>query len=528
MVTKGHRGWLTTYAMLKFVSVVLSLCFVYFSKRIVDIATTHASEQLFLMAFLIIGSVLLGIGFDQCASWISERVKIKMIAHLQTLLARIQMEAAWDVVKHRRTGDLQVRITSDVVEVAQMLSGTFPSFCVTGFRLLASLLFLWVMDPVLAVLVLAISPLLLFSKLYYRKMRALSKSVKQAESFSGTVLQENLKHRLLIRGLDLINVRNSLFIRIQNRVCRLKINRLRFSSQSQVMLKLAYNGSYLLAFLWGVYRLYIGQISFGTLTAFLQLVGHIQMPVITTIAFVPVAIRSLAATERLMELYGDKHEAKQKNLALKSLLCLRLDHLSFNYGGPSVITNLTARIYPGIPTAVVGATGKGKTTLIHLILGLIVPCKGSVSLESGGKDYYVSGDTRCNFSYVPQGNTLFGGSIRQNLTIVRPGASDEQLKYALHVACADFVYLLPEGLDTILGESGQGLSEGQAQRVTIARAVLRDAPVWLLDEATSALDITTTMRVLYNLLQAGRTKILIFVTHDPRVMGTCKQVIRLD
>jgi len=528
LVTKGYHIKIGLYILMETVSVALVLCFVYWSKQAVDIATGITSGALAKTLIFITGSIVLAIMADLMASWMVESVKVRLTIRLQDSLIYSQMMSAWTMTKRWHTGDLLVRMNADCPEVVQMLAYTFPSFCVTCVKLLASLGFLWVMDPMLAGMMLAITPLFLFAKVYYKRMRRLSKSVKQAESHLGAVMQENLKHRLLIRALQSTTGRWGKLLDCQDLVLRLKVNQLKFSVFTQGILKLTFNAGYLLAFFWGVYRLQLGQISYGTMTAFLQLVGRIQMPAIAMVAFLPAAIRCRTATDRLMELGEGEKEAEGEAITPGTPLSLRLNNLSFCYEGRKIIGHMSAVFQSGAPAAIVGATGKGKTTLIRLMLALIKPDKGTLSLESGGKSYGVSVHTRGNFAYVPQGNTLFTGTVRENLLLAGPGVSEGRLREVLDIACAGFVYSLPQGIDTLVGESGHGLSEGQAQRIAIARALLRGGSIWLFDEATSALDVHTANQLISNLLQAGQDKILIFVTHDPHLMEACSQVIRLD
>lgn len=526
---KGYRLKIGFCMGLDILSLMLGLSFVYWSKRAVDIATGSVSGMLRTTIYFMVASIVLGILSGQASTWMSEQVKIRITVRLQTSLLFSQMLAMWETTKRWHTGDLLVRMTSDTQEVVQMATATFPNLCVTAVRLLASWGFLWMMDPLLAGMILAISPLFLFSKLYYRRMRKLNKEVKDMESNLGIVLQENLKQRLLIRALGIFRVRNRKYENVQAAITFLKNKLLRFSVLTQLVLKFTFNGGYLLAFMWGVYRLHTGGISFGTLTAFLQLVGRIQVPVLAIIAFVPAAIRCRTALDRLMELYeGEREEVAATPVRIAPIDCLKLDSLSFRYEERKVIDGLSADIYPGVPVAVVGATGRGKTTLIRLMLALVKPEEGGLLIETNGEKVEVTPHTRINFSYVPQGNTLFCGTIRENLLMTAPSASDERLREAIELACAEFIYTLPLGIDTKVGEAGHGLSEGQAQRIAIARALLHGGNVWLLDEATSALDVATAERLVTNLLRAGRGKIMVFVTHDPRLMAVCPQIIRLD
>jgi len=527
-VTTGFRGKISLYMLMEVISAGLLLYFVYCSKEAIDIAMRVVPGNLKLMLVHIVLSVAFSIVAGLMASWIGEYAKNGMIIRLQNTLAYSQMMMSWEMKKRWHTGDLMVRLTSDCSEVVQMLVYTFPSFIVTCIKLLASFAFLWMMDPRLAQLILAITPLFLFSKIYYKRMRKLSKDVKQAESHLGNVLQENLKNRWLIQSLLFTEARENKLTEAQKSIFQIKTKQLKFSTLSQGILKSTFNGGYLLAFLWGIYHLHAGQISYGTMAAFLQLVGRVQMPVFSMVAFLPTAIRCRAAIERLMELYKGEREAYDNQIELTEPLSLKLHKVSFQYDEAEVIKQMSVVFRSGIPTAVTGASGKGKTTLIRLILALIKPDNGNLALIQKDISHDISVNTRGNIAYVPQGNTLFCGTIRENLLLADFGASEQRLAEVLKTSCADFVYSLPNGLDTMIGESESGLSEGQAQRIAIARALLRGGSIWLFDEPTSALDSDTTKRIIRNLLKAGEEKILIFITHDRQLIEACSQVVQLD
>jgi ABC-type multidrug transport system fused ATPase/permease subunit len=510
------------------ISLVFSLAFIYWSKQAVDIATGKMSGSLRTTLVYIIASVFISVVLGIATGRISEYVNMKVTIRLQNSLIWTQMTTLWHRAKQWHTGDLLVRLNADCAETTQMVVSSFPAFLVTCIKLAASLGFLWAMDSMLAMMILCITPLLLFSKLYYKKMRSLSQVVKKAQSHFGTALLENLKNRLLIMGLQAVKVRWEKILASQDSLFQLKMKQLTFYTLSQFIIKLTFNGGYLLAFLWGIYRLHSGEITYGTMTAFLQLVSGIQTPVLSMIGFASVAIRSQTAIERMMEICENETEIDAKPVKIDHPLRLTADKLCFRYEDLNVIEDFSATMEAGKPTAIVGTSGKGKTTLIRLMLALIKPDKGRLSIESAKGKSGVSVSTRNNFAYVPQGNTLFNGTIRENLLLINSSADDKQLADALNLACAEFVFSLPDGLDTEIGESGQGLSEGQAQRIAITRALLRDCDIWLFDEITSALDSQTSRRLIENLMLAGKDKIMIFVTHDLHLADACQQVVRLN
>ena len=527
-LTGGFRWKIGLSMLLETLSTALLLFFIYYSKVAIDVALHVVDGDLRRILICIVLFVTLSILTTLGASWLSEYIRNGMIIRLQNRLAYSQMLLTWEKTRRWQTGDLLVRLNSDCAEVTNMLVNTLPSFMVTAIKLTASLALLWTMDPMLAQLILAITPLFLFSKIYYKKMRRITKDVKKAESNVGNVLQENLKHRSLIQALLFTEARNTKLQDTQNWFFRMKIRQLKFSTLSQGILKLTFNGGYLLAFLWGIYRLHAGQISYGTMAAFLQLVGRVQMPVLSMVAIFPAIIRFRTSVERLLEMNKGERETYQNPVRLNPPLALELHRVSYRYDEMEVLKQLNVVFQSGVPTAVTGASGKGKTTLIRLILALIKPDSGRLTLTQGSVSHEVSVSTRNNIAYMPQGNTLFCGTIRENLLLADANATEERIAEVLQTSCAEFVYSLPDGLDTMIGESGDGLSEGQAQRIAIARALLSGGSIWLFDEPTSAIDMDTVKHLIRNLLDAGKEKIVIFVTHDRYLMESCAQVVQLD
>lgn len=529
-ITSGHRSALLRYFLLEVLGIVLSLLFVLWSKRAVDIAMHAGTSDLKVILCLVAVSVLLGLFVRSCAAWINERTRLKMGMELQRKIIDVQMISAWQVVKDWHSGDLQVRIHGDCNEVADMLASSAASFVLTMLKLLAAFGFLWSMDPMLALMVAAITPLFLFSKIYYRKMRALSRKIKQEESRYGETLQENLRFRILIQAMDLLVPRRRLLEQQHSQINSLKSEQLNFASITQAAVKVTMNIGYLLTFIWGVYRLHTGEISFGTMTAFLQLVGRIQSPMMSLMSFVSGFIRFRTALERLLELDAAVVDPYIEPVKVRDIQALHVEQVSFSYQDHQIIKQLSMCVKMAAPVAIVGASGQGKTTLMRLMLGLLKPDAGELYLEdSAMQRHKLTAAHRLNFAYVPQGNSLFSGTIRENLLVAAPtAAGDARMEHALWLACAEFVYTLPQGLDTMVAEAGHGLSEGQAQRIAVARAMMRDADIWLFDEITSALDQDTSKRLIDRLLEAGREKLCIFVTHDSSAAEHCSQIIYMN
>ncbi len=525
LLTKNSRGELLLYFILELAAIAFSLLFVFWSKKAVDFAVSSSTSDLQKALILSVCSVLIALFMRSYSGWLNEKTRMKMMISLQNSLVKSQMLSTWKVGKHWHTGDIQVRINNDCQEIVQMVGFSSISFVLTTIRLLASFGFLWLMDPMLAILIVAISPLFLFSKIYFKKLRKLNKDLKTAESKFGNVVQENLRFRMSIRALGVQYARWQKVENSQNDIFKLKLGLLNFSTVSQGIMKLTINAGFLLTFGWGVYRLHANEISFGTMTAFLQLVGRIQAPILLMMGFVPLFIRFRTAVDRVQELEQVEVEQEIEQEYITEPQNIEINQLSFRYDDKLVIKDLSAKFITGQPVAIIGSSGKGKTTLIRLLLALVKPDKGEIYINTSTEHLVLSNKYRINIAYVPQGDKLFSGSIKENLQLGEQEVSDIKLREVLYLACAEFVYDLPDGLDTIVGESGYGLSEGQAQRIAVARALMRECNIWLFDEVTSALDPDTGEKLIQRLLEAGKNKILVFVTHDMKLAGKCEQTI---
>lgn len=524
-LTKGHGLHLFVFFLMELIGIASALLFIVWSKRTIDLAMDSATTGYRHAMYVAVSYLLLGLLVRGYAAWLSERTKMSMLIELQNALVKSQMSAAWHFARNWHSGDMHVRINEDAGEVVQMVGGTFLSYLLTGIRLVASFGLLWSMDPMLAWLILAISPLLIFSKFYFRKLRSLNRQLKKAQSDLGHVIQENLRFGMLVRALSLQRIRWNKMEKNQQDIYGIRSSLLNFSTLSQGIMKWTINGGFLLTFIWGVNRLHTGQISFGTMTAFLQLVGRIQTPMFMLMSFPPLFVRFRTATERVQQMLGVEQEEDVPQEHLSGLKGISLRQLGFRYADRYVVENLDAELCPGRPVAVVGSSGTGKTTLMRLLLALIKPDKGEIVWKTGQGDVHLSNRHRINLAYVPQGDKLFSGTVRENLLVEESKGFEERAKVALYLACAEFVYDLPEGLDTVIGELGFGFSEGQAQRIALARSLMRDCPVWLFDEVTSALDTSTAKEVIRRILQAGKEKILVFVTHDQKLADLCDQKI---
>ena len=527
--SQGARIQALMSALIGIVSVVCSLCFVFLSKEIIDIATGVRSGDLMHygigMGVLVLAEILL----HALNSWIVNTLGVKTQNRLRARLYKQLMQSEWQG-KDRHSGDVLNRLVQDLNTIASVVTSTIPFVIITAVQFIASFCFLYTMDHTLAIVLVLILPFFaLLSRFYVRRMRSMTKAVRESDSRIHAVMQESLQHRTVVKALDQTEKMGTKLHRLQERLQGEVIARTRFSVLSRSLVSMGFSFGYLTAFLWGVFRIQGGVITFGVMTAFLQLVGRIQRPLSDFARLIPTLVGALTSAERLMELEEQPLEEAGDPIVLQSVAGVRLEDVHFVYsdGNEKVLQGLSADFPPGSMTAILGETGAGKTTLIRLILALVRPTQGRVVLYDGKREVEASSLTRANLVYVPQGNTLFSATIRDNLLLGNPNATDVDLWRVLHIACADFVEQLPDGLDTLCSERGGGLSEGQAQRIAIARSLLRDGSILLLDEATSALDPDTEQRLLQRISSELKGKTLIFITHRPSVLEYCSRVLHV-
>lgn len=530
-VSKGFRLPVVFCALTGALNVSVSLCFVFVCKHLIDIATGISDDALGTYIGWMAGCMLLQLFLSVVRSRLTNRAEIKLRNALHNRLFVHLMKSCWNGRETFHTGDMLNRIEADTVSVTDAVCRTVPSVFVTFVQLVGALYFLSMLDIRLTGILVFIMPVaLLFSKSYVRKMRRMSREIRETDSRIQSHLQENLQHRIIVRTLEhtgnAVEKLSGLQSFLQGQVFR----RTDFSVFSRSMVQVGFMTGYAVAFLWGVFGLRDGTVTFGMMAAFLQLVSQIQRPMVDLSRQIPAFIRVFTATERLAELTSLPLEPQGSPVRLDGSLGVRISHVSFSYQGNSrqILNDFTYDFRPGSLTAIVGETGVGKSTLIKLILALIRPDEGEITVYNGNEEVAVSPQTRCNLSYVPQGNTLFSGTIRDNLLIGNQHATEEDMRQALHTAVADFVFSLPAGLDTVCGEQGTGLSEGQAQRIAIARGLLRPGNVLLLDEPSSALDSQTERELLERLSAEVKGKTVVLITHREKIAGLCSEVVRME
>ena len=528
---RGNRLQATLNASIGLMGVVLSLLSVWAMQRAIDTASGAREGSVYwavgIMALLILGEFALGIS----RVWIRNILGIKAQNRMQQQMLGRLLRSEWRGREAMHSGDVINRLEQDVRHVVTFLTETLPSTLSTIAMFIGAFVYLLQMDAWLAFITIGILPLfILVSRIYVAQMRRFTRQVRQCDSEVQSLLTETMQHRMLVKTMEaddqMLNRLGSTQSTLREWVRRRTV----FSVASNLFLNFGFSLGYLVAFLWGAIRMSHGTITFGAMTAFLQLVYRIQGPARDLTRLAPAFVGVFTATERLMELEEIPEEEQGDPIQLPSPCGIRFTDVTFNYGAEGqqpTMQNFNFDFKPGSCTAVLGETGSGKTTLIRMLLALIRPQQGTISIYSpDGSSYPLSPLHRCNFVYVPQGNTLLSGTLRDNLLLGNPGATDEEMTEALKTACADFVDELPNGLDTTFSEQGGGLSEGQAQRIAIARALLRPGSIMLLDEATSALDMETERHLLTNLLE-NQQHTVIFVTHRTAVVSYCDQVLQM-
>lgn len=527
---RGNQLQAILNATIGLLSVVVSLAQVWAVQHAIDVASGHTEGSIYWSVGVMALLVLCGFALRICSIWVRNILGIKAQNRMQQRMLDRILRSEWTGKESHHSGDVLNRLEQDVGTVVGFLTETIPNTISVVAMFVGAFLYLFSMDKVLAFVIVGIIPVfVLLSKLYIGQMRRLTRQVRDSDSKVQSVLQETIQHRMLIKTLESDSIMVDRLESTQSELRHRVVKRTAFSVVSNFILNAGFSVGYLIAFLWAALRMADQTLTFGGMTAFLQLVNRIQGPARDLTRLAPVFVGVFTAAERLMELEENPLEEQGDPIPLTAPCGVRLEHITYAYddGDSNVIEQLDFDFYPGSCTAVLGETGAGKTTLIRLILALLHPNEGKVILYNQQEQKELSPLMRCNFVYVPQGNTLMSGTIRDNLRLGKLNATEEEIKAALEMSCASFVMELPDGLDTVCTEAGGGLSEGQAQRISIARALLRNRPIMLFDEATSALDPETERQLLHNIL-SNHDKTVIFITHRPAVVDYCDQTLHLQ
>lgn len=534
--TRGQRLRCAALIVLDAAGALFSVALALLSKELIDSAAGGDGERLIRSAAVMLAVLLGGMVLSMASSALGEYLTGRLTISLQQSLLEVLLQKSYAGVARFHSGELLNRMFSDTGVVVGGVTSLLPAAAYLAFRLIGAAAALLALAPGLAMVFLAAGVLIcLVMTLLRGLLKSLHKQVQEAQGAVRSFMQESLgsllvtkvfraEQRVLGRAAD-----------FQERYFAVRMRRRMLSLLGGAGFGLIFQAGYFLTMVWGCWQILAGAVSYGTLTALLQLVNQIQSPFSGFSSLISQYFSMLASAERLIELEELPNEAhreveapeafsRQREELYQALRAVTFEHVDFSYGRAPVLEDVSFRIRKGDFVSVTGLSGGGKSTLFLLLLGAYRPTAGHIHFQMSDPDrpeLEPGQDVRKLFAYVPQGNYLFSGTLRENVTFFRSGIGDEAVWAALDAACAgEFVRELPEKLDTILGEHGCGLSEGQMQRVAVARAILSGAPVLLLDEATSALDEATEAKLLEN-IAALRDRTCLIVTHRKAALEIC-------
>ena len=531
-----YKGAIAFYVILGIFSTSMGLVSSIASKYMIDIITGYETSKLWVMILIMVGSTVFSLAFSSIISRISTKLSIDINNDIQADIFDKIVDADWLSLNKYSNGDILNRFNGDIGTVSSNAISWLPTIIIAVYNFVATFFVIMHYDWIMAVIALGSAPvMLLMSRFMIKKQRDYSKKVREMSSQLMTFEVEAFYNFDTIKSFGVAPhySKKMRWWQWKFRDISLKYNL--FSIKTNIFRSILGTVVQFAAFGYCLFRLWTNDITYGTMTLFLQQRSNLSSAFNSVVSIIPAFLNSSVSAHRireLVELPKEVHipESGEMDKYIDKGFEVRMDDVNFSYvEGTRVITDSAFRAKPGEIVALVGPSGEGKTTMIRLILGLIRPEDGGVKLRaSGGQEIEMNAETRHLFAYVPQGNTILSGTIAENMRMVKEDATDEEIVEALKVACAwDFVEKLPQQINNSVGERGRGLSEGQAQRIAIARAVLRDAPILLLDEATSALDVTTERTVLRTIVKQHPNKTCIVTTHRPSVLNLCQRVYRV-
>ena len=537
---KKYRSQIAVYTGLGLFMTAFSLLGTVVSKNLINTVTGYGNASILWAA---IAYAALGI-FQIFIGIITEKISLKMQLRVhreiqEDVFDRI-ISTDWESVSDFTTGDLLVRADRDAKNVSSGVLGFLPKGITAVFRFLGAFIIVCIYDPWMAIIALAGAPVTFFISHYrYSKMKDFQKESHALYSKSTSFREETFKNIHEVKAFGLTETFSKKMKNLQNRTDALYLKQFRYQSVSRIIMSLTALLVSYSCYGFAIFRLWHGDIYPGTMVLFISLASSLTGAFDSIVSLIPTAINSASSADRIKEIVDlPKENLKDAKRAEKILeesersgIFIKADNLAFAYkNGKIVFKDSSVKINSGEIIALSAPSGSGKTTALRLLLGLLTPSDGTLSAGANGGDCMeISPSTRCLFSYVPQVNTVFSGTLAENLRLVNPEATDEQLTEALDLACAlDFTKDLKNGLGTVIGEGGQEFSEGQKQRLSIARAVLKDSPVLILDEATSALDYETEKKVLTNIIKKNPARIIIVAAHRTTVFSFCDRIFKIE
>lgn len=535
--SKRYKKVIALYTLLGAGSTTLGLVSSVVSKYMIDIVTGYRFDMLGVLALVMICSTVLGIVFSSVVNRFAMKLSIYVNNDIQAEIFDKIIDADWIHLREYANGDLLNRFNNDVNTVSRNAVKWLPDLLVTLYNFAATFAVILYYDVTMALIALISAPFLLLSSRYLiRKSRQYQERVMRLNSEKMSFEAETFYNVDTIKSFGITDYYSRELRKWQERYKDYNLDYNMFSIKTNIALSVLSTFIYFLSFGYCLFRLWTGSITYGTMTLFLSQRTKFSNSFDSLVAIIPNMLNSSVSAHRireLVELPREMHHPKGAQKMEKNAedgFTVQMRDVDYSYDSESkVLRKGNFYAAPNEIVALVGGSGEGKTTMLRMFLGLIRPDKGSVVLcDSQGQELEMNADIRKFFSYVPQGNTLMSGTIAQNMRIVKEDATDEEIVEALKIACAwGFVSKLSKGINGKLGERGKGVSEGQAQRIAIARAILRDSPILLLDEATSALDVATERQVLQNIIKQRPNKTCIVSTHRPSVLSMCDRVYRV-
>lgn len=527
--SRPYLGKIGLVVVLGVLNTVASLAMVQVSKSIIDNATfgNEFVRLLVIYMLLVFGMQALSVVNSLLTALLTEKFSFGIRKQIYDKI----IQSHWMDVKKYHTGDLMTRLTSDAGNIADGIISTIPGIFLLVIELVMVFFTLFQYSRLLAVLALLVAPVAAFTSwLLGRKLKVLQGKVQESEAAYRSFLQESLANLLIVKAFANEEYSVDRLTRLREERFKWVFRRTKMSLFSSTTMSISFQIGYIAAFSYGVFQIANGSITYGTMSVFLALVNRVQAPVLQLAQQIPRIVMILTSAGRVMELQDIPVEEKQPEQIKPEGIGVRVEGLSFGYTAETVLEDTALEIRPGEFVAIIGESGIGKTTLIRLMMSFMSNYQGNITyFNQAGEQEKANAGSREFIAYVPQGNTLFSGTIRENIRMGNLEASEEEIFQALRMAAAyDFVMELPEGLDTIIGERGHGLSEGQAQRIAIARAFVRRAPFLILDEATSALDEKTELSVLRGLQELQPKPTCLIITHRRSILTYCDREIRIQ
>ena len=533
-----YKGSILWYICLGVFGIATGLAGSVMSKHIIDAVTGYDSVHLLPIALAYVGLQIFTIGCRAWSSRISEKIVIKVDQEIRADVYDKIMDADWEALSQYHSGDLLNRVDNDVSNVSNSVLSWVPDFVTRFIQFFGTLGIILYYDPTLALLALISAPVtILVSRKVSKQLRDYNKKIREVSSDVMIFNEESFQNVQLIKSFGLTELYKKKLREVQKNYKKVRLDYNLFQVAASSGMSLVGSVVAMVCFGWGVYRLWTGHITYGTMTLFLQMATSLAGAFSALVYMVPSAISAATAAGRLMsvtQLPKEKYLCEKK---VQELICekkgieVRADAISFQYNtGKKVLQQASFVAKPGEIVAIVGPSGEGKTTMLRILLGLVSVGEGSVTINVPEvAKIPVSAASRRLFAYVPQDNVMFSGSIAENMRVMKEDATDEEICEALRKACAyEFVEKIPMGIQSPIRENGGGFSEGQIQRLAIARALLYDAPVLLLDEATSALDVATERKILRNVLDRSSNKTCIITTHRPSVLSMCDRIYKIS